>query len=61
MKTGYLLGATPVKQQGALLVGVITSVLAVGWTTWLLNRAETTESQPPSAIVFDGSSIMPSS
>jgi len=41
LKTGYLLGATPVRQQGALLVGVITSVLAVGWTTWLLNRAET--------------------
>jgi len=52
LKTGYLLGATPVKQQGALLVGVITSVLAVGWTTWLLNRAETTETRPASAIVF---------
>lgn len=52
LKTGFLLGATPVKQQGALLVGVVTSVLAVGWTTWLLNRAETTEVRPPSAIVF---------
>lgn len=52
LKTGYLLGATPVKQQGALLVGVITSVLAVGWTTWLLNRAETTETTPRSTIVF---------
>jgi len=52
LKTGYLLGATPVKQQGALLVGVITSVLAVGWTTWLLNRAETTETAPTSSIVF---------
>jgi hypothetical protein len=27
-------------------------VLAVGWTTWLLNRAETKETRPPSAIVF---------
>lgn len=52
LKTGYLLGATPVKQQSALLVGVITSVLAVGWTTWLLNRAETTETRPTQTIVF---------
>jgi uncharacterized oligopeptide transporter (OPT) family protein len=43
LKTGYLLGATPVKQQGALLVGVLTSVLAVGWTAYLLNLSETVE------------------
>jgi putative OPT family oligopeptide transporter len=43
LKTGFLLGATPVKQQGALLVGVMTSVLAVGWTAYLLNLAETEE------------------
>lgn len=35
LKTGFLLGATPVKQQGALLIGVLTSVLAVGWTAYL--------------------------
>ncbi len=45
LKTGFLLGATPVKQQGALLVGVLTSVLAVGWTAYLLNQAETTETK----------------
>ncbi len=43
LKTGFLLGATPVKQQGALLIGVLTSVLAVGWTAYLLNLSETTE------------------
>ncbi len=43
LKTGYLLGATPSKQQFALLVGVLTSVLAVGWTAYLLNEAETVE------------------
>jgi putative OPT family oligopeptide transporter len=43
LKTGYLLGATPVKQQGALLVGVLTSVLAVGWTAYLMNQAYTQE------------------
>jgi len=37
LKTGFLLGSTPVKQQGALLIGVLTSVLAVGWTAYLLN------------------------
>lgn len=43
LKTGYLVGATPIKQQGALLIGVLTSVLAVGWTAYLLNQAETRE------------------
>jgi putative OPT family oligopeptide transporter len=43
LKTGFLVGSTPVKQQAALLIGVLTSVLAVGWTAYLLNMAETTE------------------
>jgi putative OPT family oligopeptide transporter len=43
LKTGFLVGSTPVKQQGALLIGVLTSVLAVGWTAYLLNLAETQE------------------
>jgi putative OPT family oligopeptide transporter len=44
LKTGFLVGATPVKQQFALLVGVLTSVLAIGWTAYLLNLAQTKES-----------------
>jgi uncharacterized oligopeptide transporter (OPT) family protein len=52
LKTGYLLGATPVKQQGALLVGVVTSVLAVGWTTYLLNAAETKDTAISSRVVL---------
>jgi len=44
LKTGFLVGATPVRQQGALLVGVLTSVLAVGWTAYLLNLSHATES-----------------
>jgi hypothetical protein len=47
LKTGYLVGATPVRQQGALLIGVLTSVLAVGWTAYLLNQAETREEAVP--------------
>jgi uncharacterized oligopeptide transporter (OPT) family protein len=43
LKTGYLLGATPVKQQAALMVGVLTSVLAVGWTAYLMNEAYSRE------------------
>jgi putative OPT family oligopeptide transporter len=51
LKTGFLVGSTPVKQQAALLVGVLTSVLAVGWTAYLLNRAETTEKTVAKAFV----------
>jgi putative OPT family oligopeptide transporter len=43
LKTGYLVGATPVRQQGALIAGVLASVLAVGWVAWFLNESETTE------------------
>jgi uncharacterized oligopeptide transporter (OPT) family protein len=43
LKTGFLVGSTPVKQQGALLIGVLTSVLAVGWTAYLMNLAYTKE------------------
>ncbi|MCK6446898.1 MAG: oligopeptide transporter, OPT family [Planctomycetes bacterium] len=63
LKTGFLVGATPVKQQGALLVGVLTSVLAVGWTAYALNLSETTEeplAQPfpvASALWQDAESI----
>ena len=45
LKTGYLLGATPVKQQAALMVGVLTSVLAVGWTAYLMNEAYSRETR----------------
>ena len=43
LKTGFLVGSTPVRQQGALLIGVLASVLAIGWTTYGLNLAETVE------------------
>jgi len=43
LKTGFLVGATPVRQQGALVIGVLASVLAIGWTAFMLNRAETRE------------------
>lgn len=39
LKTGYLLGATPMKQQLAEVFGVIASALAIGGTLYLLNQA----------------------
>ena len=39
LKTGYLLGATPKKQQIGEVVGVIASALAIGGTLYLLDSA----------------------
>src|SRR6266571_3266136 len=37
LKTGFLVGATPRRQQIAILVGAVASALAVGWTLTFLN------------------------
>jgi putative OPT family oligopeptide transporter len=42
LKTGFLVGATPRRQQIALLFGVITSAAVIGWTLLFLNSAYTT-------------------
>lgn len=39
LKTGYLLGATPLKQQIGEIFGVLASALAIGGTLYLLNAA----------------------
>lgn len=39
LKTGYLLGATPKKQQIGEVIGVVASALAIGGTLYLLDRA----------------------
>lgn len=39
LKTGFLLGATPKKQQIGEIIGVIASALAIGGTLYLLDRA----------------------
>jgi putative OPT family oligopeptide transporter len=49
LKTGFLVGATPRYQQLAVLIGTVTSALAIGWTLTLLNTTYTTvvpESHP---------------
>jgi putative OPT family oligopeptide transporter len=45
LKTGFLVGATPWKQQVALMVGVLSTVFVVGWTVLFLNR-NFTETKP---------------
>jgi putative OPT family oligopeptide transporter len=37
LKTGYLVGATPIKQQFGLMIGVLVSTVAIGFTLLLLN------------------------
>ncbi len=39
LKTGYILGATPVKQQLGLIIGVLASTVAIGFTLTLLNNS----------------------
>lgn len=41
LKTGFLVGATPRRQQLAIVVGAVTSALAIGWTLTLLNNTYT--------------------
>ncbi len=38
LKTGYLVGATPMKQQIGEFLGVITAASVVGWTVLILHR-----------------------
>ncbi|MFO0592137.1 MAG: oligopeptide transporter, OPT family [Polyangiaceae bacterium] len=42
LKTGFLVGATPKKQQLALFAGVITSAVFIGMTLLFLNKSYTT-------------------
>ncbi len=39
LKTGYLLGATPKKQQYGEVIGVVASAIAIGGTLYLLDQA----------------------
>jgi putative OPT family oligopeptide transporter len=65
LKTGFLVGATPAKQQLALIVGVVVSVAAIGYTLMAMNSA-LEEFQPASIAVDinhlpDGVSLLPKS
>ena len=50
LKTGYLVGATPAKQQIALVIGVLVSSFAIGGTLILMNvRPRAIQADPDSA------------
>jgi putative OPT family oligopeptide transporter len=57
LKTGFLVGATPRRQQIALLVGVITSALVIGLTLLMLNKWATTYAAETYADTLPQSSI----
>jgi putative OPT family oligopeptide transporter len=41
LKTGYIIGATPLYQQIGLMIGVTVSALSIGWTTLYLHKVFT--------------------
>jgi putative OPT family oligopeptide transporter len=41
LKTSFLVGGTPWRQQVAIILGVVTSVVVIGWTLQALNRNNT--------------------
>ncbi|WP_165248947.1 OPT family oligopeptide transporter [Paludisphaera soli] len=60
LKTGYLVGATPWRQQVAILVGALLSAVVMGGTLLWLNDAYTTVSNRPADLpsaVFDVSKL----
>lgn len=57
LKTGFLVGATPAKQQVALVVGVLVSSLAIGGTLILMNVG--LAQYRPAQIVLDINNLPP--
>ena len=55
LMTGYLVGATPSKQQWAILIGSVLSALVIGFTMLKLNDAGThyTKQKVPTGVVLD--------
>jgi uncharacterized oligopeptide transporter (OPT) family protein len=54
LKTGFLVGATPYRQQWAIMIGAVTSALVIGVTMLLLNAAGThytTKGFPTEAVL----------
>jgi putative OPT family oligopeptide transporter len=60
LKTGFLVGSTPRRQQVAILVGALGSALVVGWTLTLLNRSYTYP-VPETHPAFSAAALAPSS
>ncbi len=45
LKTGYLVGATPIYQQWAILIGALSSALVIGFILLVFNQAGTVYSK----------------
>src|SRR6266851_4767605 len=52
LKTGHLIGATPWKQQIAIMIGVIVSIFSIGATLNAMNKGLETFQRLPKPIVF---------
>jgi putative OPT family oligopeptide transporter len=57
LKTGYLIGATPWKQQVALMFGVVISTFIIGWTLNAMNKGLESFQRLPTTKVFALSSL----
>lgn len=55
LKTSFLVGGTPWRQQVALIIGVVTSVIVIGWTLQFVNRSYRTpqEAAYPVTLAVD--------
>ncbi len=56
LKTSFLVGGTPWKQQLALIIGVITSVVVIGGTLQLINKGNSRIQEANYAVVVPASS-----
>jgi putative OPT family oligopeptide transporter len=52
LKTGFLVGATPIRQQWAIVVGALTSAAVIGWTLLVLNDAGTIYSRTQKPLPY---------
>ncbi len=57
LKTGYIIGATPWKQQVALMIGVVISTFSIGATLNAMNKGLETFQKLPTAKVFSLSAL----
>ncbi len=57
LKTGYLIGATPWKQQVAVMIGVVISTLAIGTTLNAMNKGLESFQRLPQARSLDLSAL----
>jgi putative OPT family oligopeptide transporter len=52
LKTSFIVGGTPWKQQIAIIVGVVTSVLVIGWTIQVVNANNRSVQEATYAVVL---------